>query len=77
VGGFTGERHARWCSRCGVAVMEQVPRVRKHDKGRGEHVAGDDGGGGCAAKGVWGGGSALQRGVGVGSALQRGRGRWY
>jgi hypothetical protein len=27
-------------------------------------VAGDDGGGGCAAKGAWGGG-ALQRGCGV------------
>jgi hypothetical protein len=36
-------------ARCRVAVMmEQVPR----DMGRGA-VAGDDGGGGCAAKGVW------------------------
>jgi hypothetical protein len=36
-------------ARCSVAVMmEQVPR----DMGRGA-VAGDDGGGGCAAKGVW------------------------
>jgi hypothetical protein len=27
-------------------------------RGRGAGVAGDDGGGGCAAKGTWGGGSA-------------------
>jgi hypothetical protein len=38
---------------CGVGVMEQVPRDSKHDKGRGDGVAGGDGGGGCAAKGVW------------------------
>ena len=38
---------------CGVVVMEQVLRGSKHDKGRGDGVAGGDGGGGCAAKGVW------------------------
>jgi hypothetical protein len=43
---------------CGVAVMEQVPRGSKHDKGRGDGVAGGDGGGGCAAKRKWGGGGA-------------------
>ena len=43
---------------CGVAVMEQVPRDSKHDKGRGDGVAGGDGGGGCAAKGKWGDGGA-------------------
>jgi hypothetical protein len=32
---------------CGVAVMEQVPRGSKHDKGRGDGVAGGDGGGGA------------------------------
>jgi hypothetical protein len=37
---------------CGVAVMEQVLRGSRCDKGKGElGVAGDDGGGGCAAKG--------------------------
>jgi hypothetical protein len=36
---------------CGVAVMEQVTRGSGCDKGRGPGVAGDDGGGGCAAKG--------------------------
>jgi hypothetical protein len=45
---------------CGVAVMEQVPRGSKHDKGRGDGVAGGDGGG-CVAKGTWGGGSVLRR----------------
>jgi hypothetical protein len=50
---------------CGVAVMEQVTRGSRCDRGEGGlGVAGDDGGGGCAAKGVWGGGSALQGGVG-------------
>jgi predicted Rossmann-fold nucleotide-binding protein len=34
---------------CGVGVMEQVPCGSKHDKGRGDGVAG----GGCAAKGAW------------------------
>jgi hypothetical protein len=34
--------------------MEQVPRGSRCDKGRGL-VAGEDGGGGCAAKGVDGG----------------------
>ena len=38
---------------CGVAVMEQVRRGSGCDKGRGPGVAGDDGGGGCAAKGAW------------------------
>jgi hypothetical protein len=64
-GGFIGERHARWCSRCGVAVMEQVPRGRKRDKGEGGMLP--------AMMAVVG---ALQRGVGIGSARQRGRGRW-
>jgi hypothetical protein len=50
---------------CRVVVMEQVPRGSKHDKGRRDGVAGGDGDGGCAAKGVWGGGSALQRGHGA------------
>jgi hypothetical protein len=36
---------------CGVAMMEQVTRGSKHDKGRGDGVAGGNGGGGCAAKG--------------------------
>jgi hypothetical protein len=41
---------------CGVAVMEQVTRGSRCDRGEGGlGVAGDDGGGGCAAKGVWGG----------------------
>jgi hypothetical protein len=43
--------------------MEQVPRGSRCDKGRGL-VAGEDGGGGCAAKGVDG-GSVLQRGCGA------------
>jgi hypothetical protein len=30
--------------------MEQVPRRSRCDKGKGDGVAGDDGGGGCAAK---------------------------
>ena len=38
---------------CGVVVMEQVLRGSGCDKGRGPGVAGDDGGGGCAAKGAW------------------------
>jgi hypothetical protein len=42
---------------CRVAVMEQVLRGSGCDKRRGSGVAGDDGGGGCAAKGAWGGGS--------------------
>jgi hypothetical protein len=42
---------------CGV-VVEQVPHGSKHDKGRGDGVAGGDGGGGCAAKEKWGGGGA-------------------
>jgi hypothetical protein len=37
---------------CGVVVMEQVPRSSKCDKGRGDGVAGGNGGG-CAAKGAW------------------------
>jgi hypothetical protein len=59
---------------CGVAVMEQVPRGSKHDKGRGDGVVGGDGDGGCAAKGVWGSGSALQRGCG--EAVVRCKGEW-
>jgi hypothetical protein len=48
--------------------MEQMPHDSICDKGRGP-IVGDDGGGGCVAKGVWGGGSALQNGVwGGGSA---------
>jgi hypothetical protein len=31
--------------------MEQVTRGSRRDKGEGGHVAGDDGGSGCAAKG--------------------------
>jgi hypothetical protein len=51
VGEFIGE----WgLLGCGVAVMEQVTRGSKHDKGRGASVAG----GGCAAKGKWGGAGA-------------------
>jgi hypothetical protein len=34
--------------------MEQVTRGSRCDMGRGPSVAGDDGDGGCAAKGVWG-----------------------
>jgi hypothetical protein len=41
---------------CGVVVMEQVLRGSRCDKDKGA-IAGGDGGGGCAAKGVWGGGS--------------------
>jgi hypothetical protein len=53
---------------CRVVVMEQMPHDSRCDKGRGP-IVGDDGGGGCVAKGVWGGGSALQNGVwGGGSA---------
>jgi hypothetical protein len=48
---------------CGVVVMEQVPRDSRCDGGEGgPGVAGDDGGGGCATRGVWGDGSAQQRG---------------
>ena len=43
---------------CGVAVMEQVTRGNKHDKGRGAGVAGS----GCAAKGKWGGGASAHGG---------------
>jgi hypothetical protein len=38
---------------CGVVVMEQVTRGSRCDMGRGDGVAGGDGGGGCAAKGKW------------------------
>jgi hypothetical protein len=34
-GGFIGERYARWCSGCGVVVMEQVPRGSRCDGGEG------------------------------------------
>jgi hypothetical protein len=43
---------------CGVVMMEQVTRGSRCDRERGSGVAGDDGGGGCAAKGKWGGGGA-------------------
>jgi hypothetical protein len=39
-----------WVLRCGVAVMEQVTHDSRCDGG-GAGVAGDDGGGGRAAKG--------------------------
>jgi hypothetical protein len=38
---------------CGVVVMDQMKRGSRRDMGRGP-VVGDNGGGGCAAKGVWG-----------------------
>jgi hypothetical protein len=41
-----------------VVVMEQVTCGIKCDKGKGDGVAGGDGGSGCAAKGKWGGGGA-------------------
>jgi hypothetical protein len=34
-------------------VLEQATRCSRRDKGEGGHVAGDDGGSGCAAKGAW------------------------
>jgi hypothetical protein len=71
-GGFIGERG---CWGCGVVVMEQVTRGSRCDKGKGT-VAGDDGDGGCAAKGGMGGGSALQRGRGAGTCA-RGTGEWW
>jgi hypothetical protein len=43
---------------CVVVVMEQVTCGIKCDKGKGDGVAGGDGGSGCAAKGKWGGGGA-------------------
>jgi hypothetical protein len=58
---------------CGVVVMEQVPRGSKHDKGRGDGVAGGDGGGGCAAKGKWGGGGAHGGGHACGGCT----GEWW
>jgi hypothetical protein len=61
VGGFIGERHARWCSGCGVVMMEQVTRGSRCDVGRDGVVGGN--GDGCAAKGGVGGGSVLQRGT--------------
>jgi hypothetical protein len=42
---------------CEVVVMEQVPRGSRCDKGRGDGVAGGNGGG-CAGKGAWGDGGA-------------------
>jgi hypothetical protein len=36
-----------------VVVMEQVTRGSRCDMGRGDGVAGGDGGGGSAAKGKW------------------------
>jgi hypothetical protein len=35
VGDFIGEQYARWCSGCGVVVMEQVPRGSRGDEGKG------------------------------------------
>jgi hypothetical protein len=49
VGGFYRRVVCEVVLGCGVAVMEQVTRGSKHDKGRGAGVAG----GGCAAKGAW------------------------
>jgi hypothetical protein len=62
---------------CGVAVMEQV-----RWRGRGPGVAGDDGGGGCAAKGAW---AAVVRCKGAwgggrahgGEQRARGTGEWW
>jgi hypothetical protein len=64
-GDFIGERYARvWSGGDGAGATWK--QVRQREGGLG--VAGDDGGGGCAAKGAWGGG-ALQKGVwGGGSA---------
>jgi hypothetical protein len=68
---------------CGVVVMEQVPHGSRRDKGEGDGVAGDDGDGGCAAKGKWGGGGVLQRGRGAvvvcmeASTRARGTGEWW
>jgi hypothetical protein len=47
----------------GDGVGDTRQQVRQGEGGPG--VAGDDSGGGCAAKGAWGGGSALQRGRGA------------
>jgi hypothetical protein len=38
---------------CGVVVREQVTRGSRCDEGKGGPGAGDDGSGGCAAKGAW------------------------
>jgi hypothetical protein len=35
VGGFIGEQYARWCSGCGVVVMEQVPHGSRCDEWKG------------------------------------------
>jgi hypothetical protein len=53
-------RGGAWVRSGGDGACDTRQRVRR--RGRGAGVAGDDGGGGCAAKGVWGSGSALQRG---------------
>ena len=53
---------------CGVAVMEQVLRGSGCDKGRGDGVAGGNGGG-CAAKGTWGGGSGMEAGHACGEHM--------
>jgi hypothetical protein len=53
VGGFIGERGCSGGGGCGVVVMEQVTRGSRCDMGRGDGVAGGDGGGGSAAKGKW------------------------
>jgi hypothetical protein len=52
-GGFYRRATLTVVLRCGVAVMDHVTRGSKHEMGRGDGVAGGDGGGGCAAKGVW------------------------
>jgi hypothetical protein len=49
VGGFIG----KWVCSGAEWVMEQVTRGSRCDGGEGGPVAGDDGGGGCAAKGAW------------------------
>jgi hypothetical protein len=54
---------------CGVGVMEQVTRGNKHDKGRGDGVAG----GGCAAKGVWAAVVCMEAGYACGG----GKGEWW
>jgi hypothetical protein len=54
VGGFIGERGCAGSGSDGACDTRQQVR-----QGEGEDdVAGDDGDGGCAAKGKWGGGSA-------------------
>jgi hypothetical protein len=80
VGGFIGERYARWCSRCGVAVMEQVTRGSGCDGG-GDGANGGSGGG-CAAKEAWATVVCCKGVVGGGSAhggehACGGKGEWW